>query len=130
MNVELRYQDPRLTVTIGAGRWLDKAIVGGIGLAAIHVLPVLLVPAAIGVWKQRRLPQRTVAAIQDFLVGQPTAESATLEPPTGLRLSPRSKRSSERDEPVEPGPRTDKPSQEEEFVESKYAKRGRRQLET
>lgn len=69
LNIGLRYKQSTLIVEIGAGKWTDKAIAGGVG--ALFVWP-LFFTAAYGAWKQSHLPQRTFEFIQAFLGAPPT----------------------------------------------------------
>ena len=41
-----------LRIEVGGGKWLEKAAVAGVGYVAF---PALLIPAGIGVWKQKKL---------------------------------------------------------------------------
>jgi hypothetical protein len=66
LNVELRQSGPRLDITLGAGKWADKALIGAAGFA----IPLLFVPAAFGAWKQKKLPERTFAFIEEYVVTQ------------------------------------------------------------
>ena len=66
LNIGLRYRETTLVVEIGAGKWADKALVGGVG--ALFVWP-LFITAAYGAWKQSAMPQRTFEFIQAFLGG-------------------------------------------------------------
>jgi hypothetical protein len=66
LNLGLRYKETSLIVEIGAGKWTDKAVVGGVG--ALFVWP-LFFTAAYGAWKQSALPQRTFEFIQAFIGG-------------------------------------------------------------
>lgn len=66
LNIGLRYKETTLIVEIGAGKWTDKAIAGGVGM--LFVWP-LFFTAAYGAWKQSALPQRTFEFIQAFIGG-------------------------------------------------------------
>ncbi len=63
LNVVLGHAEDVLTAEIGAGRWVDKAVAGGISL---FVLWPLAVTAGIGAWEQLKLPDR----IFDFIAQQ------------------------------------------------------------
>ena len=56
--------DVTLNVEIGAGRWMDKAIVGAISLVALWPLAIT---AGIGAWRQSKLPGRIFLHITEFL---------------------------------------------------------------
>lgn len=60
LNVLLDHEEGALTVEIGAGRWIDKAGAGVVGLA---ILWPLAVTAAIGAWGQAKMPEK----IFDFI---------------------------------------------------------------
>ena len=66
LNIGLRYTESTLVVEIGAGKWADKAVVGGVG--ALLVWP-LFFTAAYGAWKQSNLPRQTFEFIQAFISG-------------------------------------------------------------
>ncbi len=92
LHVELNYSDPGLTVTISAGKWADKAIVGGIAVATMASgigLP-LAIPAAFGYWQQRKLPDRTFAFIEEAIASQrpPNHAPASSNPQIGFPMSP------------------------------------------
>jgi hypothetical protein len=71
LNICLRYKEATLVVEIGAGKWSDKALAGGVG--ALFVWP-LFFTAAYGAWKQSSLPQRTFEFIQAF-IGAPAMQN-------------------------------------------------------
>jgi len=71
LNIGLRYKQATLIVEIGAGKWSDKAIAGGVG--ALLVWP-LFFTAAYGAWKQSQLPQRTFEFIRAF-IGAPAMQN-------------------------------------------------------
>jgi len=50
---------------MGAGRWADKAVVGGI--ATFVTLGILLVPVSIGTWQQAKMPERIFGYITEYL---------------------------------------------------------------
>jgi hypothetical protein len=81
LNVLLRREGPDLAVEINGGRWLDKGLVAGAGLAL--TLPILLAPAAWGAWAQARLPERTMEFIQATAPSHvgPAAPAAPVERP-------------------------------------------------
>jgi len=66
LNIGLRYKETTLIVEIGAGKWTDKAIAGGVGMLLAWPL---VFTAAYGAWKQSALPQRTFEFIQAFIGG-------------------------------------------------------------
>ncbi|OQX25982.1 MAG: hypothetical protein BWK80_12845 [Desulfobacteraceae bacterium IS3] len=65
LNIIFRQVDNAVNVEIGAGRWADKAIVGGI--AMFVTLGVLLIPASIGTWQQAKMPERIFTYIAEYL---------------------------------------------------------------
>lgn len=64
LNVAMRCRDSDLTVEVGAGRWIDKAAAGTVSL---FVLWPLAVTAAFGAWQQMKMPERTFAAIEEYI---------------------------------------------------------------
>lgn len=60
LNVVIAHDVNALTVEIGQGRWVDKAIVGTVSL---FVLWPLMVTAGFGAWQQMRMPSK----IFDFI---------------------------------------------------------------
>ena len=64
LNVLFDHDGSALTVEIGAGRWIDKAAVGTVSL---FILWPLAVTAAIGVWKQMKMPEKVFAYINQEL---------------------------------------------------------------
>ena len=121
MNVDLRYQNPRLTVAIGEGKWMDKALIGTFGLL---VATPLAIPAAIGAWKQKKLPQRTFDRIQQLLfrysANQPLISESHPNAAQEFRTRPGPGRISERNDPIEnvrPGPGKSQ-DEEEEYIKN------------
>ncbi len=55
LNILFQQKDNTVTVEIGAGKWLDKKIVGTVSL---FVLWPLAVTAGIGAWQQMKLPDK------------------------------------------------------------------------
>jgi len=64
LNIQLIPAGDNLTVQIGAGKWVDKAVVGAAG--ALLFWP-LLIPAAYGAWKQSQLPREVFAFIEQYI---------------------------------------------------------------
>lgn len=52
-----------LEVKIGAGRWLDKAVAGGVGMVLLWPLAVT---AGIGAYEQMRLPEQVFELVERF----------------------------------------------------------------
>jgi hypothetical protein len=103
LNIGLRYKETTLIVEIGAGKWTDKAIAGGVG--ALFVWP-LFFTAAYGAWKQSHLPQRTFEFIQAF-IGAPSMQN-----PQPFRPSPTPPTSTPQySQPQTSAPRSDAPTQ-------------------
>ncbi len=63
LNVVFYPRENNLTVEIGAGRWIDKALAGGVGL---FLLWPLAVTAGIGAYEQVKLPGKIFAFINEF----------------------------------------------------------------
>lgn len=55
-----------VNVEIGEAKWMDKAVVGGIG-SFIAFWP-LVIPASIGAWQQVKMPERIFRHIAEFLI--------------------------------------------------------------
>ena len=103
LNIGLRYKETTLIVEIGAGKWTDKAIAGGVG--ALFVWP-LFFTAAYGAWKQSPLPQRTFEFIQAF-IGAPAMQN-----PQPFQQSPPPPTSPPQySQPPTSAPRSDAPTQ-------------------
>ncbi|MGA9772758.1 MAG: zinc ribbon domain-containing protein [Blastocatellia bacterium] len=66
LNIGLRYTQSTLIVEIGAGKWADKALAGGVGVLLVWPL---FFTAAYGAWKQSNLPRQTFEFIQAFIGG-------------------------------------------------------------
>ena len=55
-----------ITVEIGAGRWIDKAVVGTVGGAlASCLIPTLVFTAGFGAWQQMKLPKKIYQYISE-----------------------------------------------------------------
>ncbi|WP_103666463.1 zinc ribbon domain-containing protein [Pseudanabaena sp. BC1403] len=84
LNVVLRQNESTLLVEIGAGKWLDKAAVGAVG---VFFLWPLAVTNAWGVWKQSQLPKQTYDFIQKAIdmkvAAQYTPSTQSLLPQLG-----------------------------------------------
>ena len=63
LNVLFHHDNETLTVEIGAGKWVDKAAVGAVGL---FILWPLAIPAGMGAWEQMKMPDK----IFDFIGGR------------------------------------------------------------
>jgi hypothetical protein len=55
LNIMFHQGDDTLTVEIGAGKWVDKAAAGAVG---IFLLPPLAITAGIGAWEQTQMPEK------------------------------------------------------------------------
>jgi hypothetical protein len=65
LNVLLSHNQDSLSVSIGSGRWLDKAAIGAVAL--VFALPIALAgltATGVGTWKQYRLPDKIMAFIE------------------------------------------------------------------
>lgn len=56
LNILLKLSGNTLTVEIGAGKWVDKAVVGAAGIILMAGLP--LITAGYGAWEQANMPDR------------------------------------------------------------------------
>lgn len=77
--VTAKAQGDALEVEVGGGKWLDKATVAG--AAAFLSAGILLVPAGIGAFKQRRLLLELTEEVEAYVRGR-SAEPAPSETPT------------------------------------------------
>ena len=75
LNIAFRQSRDVLTVEIGAGKWLDKAIAGTV---SIFVLWPLAVTAGLGAWEQTRMPEKIFGYISSRL-------TASRDPSHGLK---------------------------------------------
>ena len=64
LNIAFSQSDNVLTVEIGAGKWLDKAIAGTV---SIFVLWPLAVTAGFGAWEQTRMPEKIFSYVSSRL---------------------------------------------------------------
>ena len=67
--VAMRPVGEDLEVKVGGAKWIDKAALAGVGLLArtlIRGVGLLVLPAAFGVWRQHRLIEDMVYAIDEF----------------------------------------------------------------
>ena len=55
LNIVLKYSGDMLSVEIGAGKWVDKAVVGAVSML---VLWPLAFTAGYGAWEQSKLPDK------------------------------------------------------------------------
>ncbi len=79
--VRITYMGAGLSIQVGAGKWLDKAV--GLGVGAVF-WPALL-PVAIGIVGQRQLPERILWHVQSYMhelcSGYPPMPTAPPPPP-------------------------------------------------
>ena len=66
LNIIFRQYGNTVSVEIGGGMWVDKAVVAGI--ATFVTMGALIVPASIGAWQQANMPKRIFRYIADFLL--------------------------------------------------------------
>ena len=66
LNIIFKVKNNRLLVEINKGKWIDKAVVGGISLA---LFAPLAVTNAIGIWQQIKLPEDIFKYIEQMLQG-------------------------------------------------------------
>lgn len=76
-NVVIARNGPSLCVEVGQGKWMDKAVVGAVGLL---LLWPALVPAAIGAWRQSQLPEEIFEQVSRYLARY-ADEPFSAEPP-------------------------------------------------
>jgi molybdopterin converting factor small subunit len=55
LNILFQHSEDILTVKIGAGKWLDKAAAGAVGML---LLAPLAITAGIGAWEQMKMPEK------------------------------------------------------------------------
>jgi hypothetical protein len=55
LNILFNHADETLSVEIGAGKWIDKAAAGAVGM---FLLWPLAITAGVGAWQQMKMPQR------------------------------------------------------------------------
>ena len=67
-NIVLARMGPNIKVETGQGKWMDKAVVGAVGLL---LLWPAMVPAAIGAWQQSKLPDEIFNRVAAYLARQP-----------------------------------------------------------
>ncbi len=58
-----------LKVSFGTSKWLEKAAVAGVGYVA---LPVLMIPAFVGFFRQRRLLQELEDELRQYMEAHPS----------------------------------------------------------
>ena len=63
--VTLKLEGEGLALTVGGGKWLDKAAVAGV--AAVASAGLLFLPAGIGAWKQSRLLTEILTQVETFV---------------------------------------------------------------
>ena len=72
-NVVIRQMGESIKVEAGQGKWIDKAVVGAVGLL---LLWPALIPAAIGTWQQSKLPEQIFAHVASYLAAHPAGDKA------------------------------------------------------
>ena len=65
LNVVLYNTDGEITVKIGSGKWVDKAVIGAVSLVFFWPLSVT---TGIGVWQQFKLPERIFTMVSQNLL--------------------------------------------------------------
>jgi len=73
LNIIFRQVDNQINIEIGAGRWIDKAVVGGVSLV---VLWPLMITAGVGAWQQSKMPERIYEHVQTFIVARGIVKSS------------------------------------------------------
>ncbi|MBC7234932.1 MAG: zinc ribbon domain-containing protein [Chloroflexi bacterium] len=84
-NVVVSRAGPNIKVECGQGKWLDKAVVGAVGLL---LLWPAMIPAAVGAWQQSKLPDEIFDQVASYIARQPqgqemAAGAAAAAPVTG-----------------------------------------------
>ncbi len=64
LNIVFHQVENTVNVEIGAGRWIDKAATGTVGVLILWPLAVI---AGIGAWQQLKMPERVFEHIATFL---------------------------------------------------------------
>jgi hypothetical protein len=85
LNIVLDLEGEELRVEIGAGKWVDKAVVGAIGM---FVLWPLAVTAAIGAWDQSKMPERVFGYVSDYVHRRRGPAAVTDQPPARPQAPP------------------------------------------
>jgi hypothetical protein len=67
-NIVFARMGPNIKVEAGQGKWLDRAVVGAVG---VFLLWPALIPAAIGAWQQSKLPEEIFSQVAGYLARQP-----------------------------------------------------------
>jgi len=73
-NIVLNEVGPNIKVECGQGKWLDKAVVGAVGLL---ILWPAMIPAALGAWQQSKLPEEIFDRVEAYISRQPTDDEST-----------------------------------------------------
>ncbi|GAA2897525.1 hypothetical protein GCM10010472_65000 [Pseudonocardia halophobica] len=86
VNIEIWYQDPRLSLTLTQGPWINVAVAGAAGTVGVAVLHApLLLPlagtAAVGWYRQSKLPDRTFSFVEDWTKRQQEGHTSTKPAP-------------------------------------------------
>jgi len=85
LTVTMTVQGENLLVQTAAAKWVDKALVGGLG--ALLFWPALI-PAAYGAWKQKQLPEEVLRFIGQYVAaggGSPFATAPTAPTPAAAK---------------------------------------------
>jgi hypothetical protein len=91
LNVVFRQVENTVNVDIGAGRWIDKAVVATVSI--LILAPALVVTSAFGAWQQMKIPEKVFDRIAHYLAGSiiketasdPETQALVLKGPTGAR---------------------------------------------
>lgn len=65
LNIVFHQSGDTLTVEIGAGKWLDMAAVGAVGM---FIFAPFVIPAGFGAWEQMKLPEKIFDYTRNRLV--------------------------------------------------------------
>jgi len=65
LSVTMTLQGENLFVQTAAAKWVDKAVVGGLGVLLFWPA---IIPAAYGAWKQKKLPEEVLDFIGQYVV--------------------------------------------------------------
>jgi len=64
LSVTMTQQDDNLLVQTDAAKWVDKAVVGGLGVLLFWPA---VIPAAYGAWKQKQLPDEVLQFVGNYI---------------------------------------------------------------
>ena len=74
LHVTMTIQGENLFVQTAAAKWVDKAVVGGLGVLLFWPA---IIPAAYGAWKQKQLPEEVLQFVGQYVAGGGPSPFAT-----------------------------------------------------